>query len=454
MQTCNVNAEMLMGYQGVSGSCYILIPISGSDDGELYVVSPMHTGSITGSSGFIVYGSGSDGLPHPVGVTQNADGTWSLQTDTELILSGNIVISNVKTLSVDGTSASLVYGLATADGTQFVTSSYDYPVHAYDRFVSGSIVTSSFVVSGSVAANTSAVYAVSGSTVNTTNAVLAASSSIVYNNALISGSVKASMDAILASNALISGSTVNTTNAVLAVSSSIVNFSSASMTLEKYQLISSMFKYQLGVDGGSFYNDTTGSAVYVFGTTAITGSTICPWIFNATDVIFHQVNNSTVTTASFAVTPIIPTASASLMIKYNAPTLGLDYATEAYRTYNLNPEYSHVNGPAILVSESNGAQGLLTSSDVFCMNYDYVQFQLRMACATASFSGTLSDESVVNAGDWYSISGLVTASSIEYVTGSTIYTINNCCPSRYHRVRMNYFKTAVANQTVVRVVLH
>jgi len=134
--------RLLEGYQGIvkeSGTDdgrpwetyhVQVVPISGSSNNELYVISPIHSGSsISDSSGFVVYGSGSDGLPHPVGVTQNADGTWSLQTDTELILSGNVVISNVKVYSVDGTSGSLVYGLAAPNGAVYVTSSIAGPVH-------------------------------------------------------------------------------------------------------------------------------------------------------------------------------------------------------------------------------------------------------------------------------------------------------------------------------------
>jgi hypothetical protein len=107
-------------------------PISGTSGGALHVYSVPPTGSVTGSSGYVIYGSGSDGLPHPIGATQNSDGTWSIQTDTELILSGNVVISNVRVYSTDGTSASLVYGRAKADGTVYSTPDYSRATHSID----------------------------------------------------------------------------------------------------------------------------------------------------------------------------------------------------------------------------------------------------------------------------------------------------------------------------------
>jgi hypothetical protein len=136
--------HLLEGYQGetkISGTddgkpweSYIVqtVPISGTNGGALYVFSTPPTGSISGSSGYVVYGSGSDGLPHAIGATQNSNGTWSIQTDTELILSGNVVINNVRVYSTDGTSSSLVYGRAKSDGTIYATPDYSRATHSID----------------------------------------------------------------------------------------------------------------------------------------------------------------------------------------------------------------------------------------------------------------------------------------------------------------------------------
>jgi hypothetical protein len=109
------------------------IPISASDY-ALHVKSVAPTGSITGSAGVVVYGSGSDGLPHAIAAVLSEDGSgqYVLRTDTELNLSGNIVISNVKVYSTNGLSSSLVYGRAKTDGTVYATPDYSRATHSLD----------------------------------------------------------------------------------------------------------------------------------------------------------------------------------------------------------------------------------------------------------------------------------------------------------------------------------
>ena len=107
------------------------IPISGTVDGALYIFSSPPTGSISGSSGYVLYASGTDGLPHPIAAISSSDG-WGLKVDTELILSGNVIINNVRTYSTDGTSGSLVYGRAKSDGTVYTISDYARATHSLD----------------------------------------------------------------------------------------------------------------------------------------------------------------------------------------------------------------------------------------------------------------------------------------------------------------------------------
>jgi phage tail protein X len=563
--------EIIYGFRGISGSCYVLVPISGTLDGELYTYSPIHAGSLTGSSGAVVYGSGTvDGLPHPIGATQNADGTWSIQTDTELILSGNIVVTNVKVYSTNGTSGSLVYGYAAPNGAIYVTSSLANPVwitgsgvsvtsscanpvwatltfgcftasvdsasdlHVYDTRVSASIdnldayltrISGSVVagivatyaasssidaldayltrISGSTVATTVAVYAasssidnldayltrVSGSTVATTVAVYAASSSIENLDAYltrISGSVVAgtvatyaassSIDNLDAYLTRISGSTVATTVATYAasgsivalnsfltgisgsvttnstlISSSIVAFASESFNEQRLILLMDMFKYQLGVNGGTYGNDAAGTTVWVWGTTAITGSTICPWILNTRDLTWHYVNLSTVTTASFTVSPAIASLSASLIVKYNKATEGYNSAVDGYQVLSLNPEYSHQTGPTNWLSESNGPLGLTTSSDQPMAMYSRFVIQMsRMVGTTCSLSATIDDTATPFVGDFYPITEALYGSSL--INGDC-YIVQDQ-PFKANRIRLNYYKTSATNGMLVKIWLY
>ncbi len=558
MTTCTScpQGNIIFGYQGVSGSCTVLVPISGTDDGALYVYMSTPSGSLSGS---VIYGSGTDGLPHAIGAVPAEDGSgqYALKTDTELILSGNIIVSNVKIYSVDGTSGSLVYGKAAADGTVYVTSSLISPVwvtgsigtvssitssctapvwttlasgcytasidsvgdlHTYDSRTSGSILASSIFVSGSIVGTHAYLAAISGSTVNTTNAALAASSSIVANSLVvsgsivgthaylsgISGSVAANTNAVLAvsgstvkttdavlstsgsvvanTNAVLalSSSTVNTTNAVLAASSSIVYnsalvsgsvvastnailasnaltsgsivaFASESFNENILNMIYSMFPYQLGVDGGTFDNAAGGTVVSVYGTTAITGSTICPWVFNATDLTRHYVALNTVTTASFTVSPAIPSISASLVIRFNKAKQGYNSANDSYQVTTLNPEYNHATGPTQWVSESAGAMGLTTSSDIPMSTYSRFVLQFsRMVGVTCSLSATISSDAVPIANDFYPITEALYGSSL--INGDCYLVQSE--PMKASWIRVNYWKSTSSNGILLRYWLY
>lgn len=419
------------------------------------------SGSVTSSAGSVVYGSGTDGNAHPIGATQNPDGTWSLQTDTELILSGDLIVSNVKVFSVDGTSGSLVYGLAAPNGTLFVTSSLTNPVwvsisgssggsttvtssctspiwatlasgcftasidsysdlHVYDTRVSGSIITGSIIISGSVkansdlvvstaalisgsiVANTNAVLAASGSTVNTTNAVLAASGSIVANT-----------NATLAAEALTSGS--------------IVAFASESFNENRINILYSMFPYQLGVDEGVITNAASSTTVNITGTPSVTGSTLCPWIYNATNLTWHYADLATVTSSSFTVSPAIGAATASLVIRFNKPKKGY--------------------GPITWISESNGAMGLTTSSDIPMLSYSNCTIQFsRVNAVTASLSATISSDTSPSIVDYYSITEALYGSSL---INSDCY-LTNFENIKATALRLNYYKTNATNGCVVR----
>lgn len=560
MTTCTScpQGNIIFGYQGVSGSCTVLVPISGTDDGALYVYMSTPSGSLSGS---VIYGSGTDGLPHAIGAVPAEDGSgqYALKTDTELILSGNIIVSNVKIYSVDGTSGSLVYGKAAADGTVFVTSSDINPIwvaisgssgaglavtssctapvwttlasgcytasidsvgdlHTYDSRTSGSILASSIFVSGSIVGTHAYLAAISGSTVNTTNAALAASSSIVANSLVvsgsivgthaylsgISGSVVANTNAVLAvsgstvkttdavlstsgsvvanTNAVLalSSSTVNTTNAVLAASSSIVYnsalvsgsvvastnailasnaltsgsivaFASESFNENRLNMLYSMFPYQLGVDGGSYDNAASSTTVNVWGTTAITGTTICPWIYNATDLTWHYVTLPTVTTASFTVSPAIGTLSASLVIRFNKAKQGYNSANDSYQVTTLNPEYTHATGPTQWVSESAGAMGLTTSSDIPMSTYSRFALQFsRMVGVTCSLSATISSDAVPIANDFYPITEMLYGTSL--INGDCYLVQSE--PLKASWLRVNYWKSAAANGILLRYWLY
>lgn len=443
------------------------------------------SGSVTSSAGSVVYGSGTDGNAHPIGATQNLDGTWSLQTDTELVLSGDLIVSNVMVYSRDGTSASLRYGRVSNQDALYVTSSYSYPVyasimsgayaaavdsvndlHVYDTRVSGSVVTSSLIISGSIKANSDVTVAsaalvsgsvrvnsdvtvataalISGSVVANTNANLAS-------NVLISGSIVANTNATLASEALISGSIVANTNATIAAealtSGSIVAGFSASLNFDKLNLLYTMFPYQLGVDEGSYANDASDTVVDVFGTTAITGSTICPWVFNTTDLTWHQVTLGTVTTSSFTVAPAIGTATASLVVRFNKSKKGYNSAADGYQVYNLNPEYAHQNGPATLITESNGAMGLTTSSDIPLPTYSRFAIQFsRMNGVTASLSATMSSDATPSVVDFYPITEELYGSSL---INSDCYLVRSEM-FKATKIRLNYYKTNATNTCLVR----
>ena len=443
------------------------------------------SGSVTSSAGSVVYGSGTDGNAHPIGATQNPDGTWSLQTDTELVLSGDLIISNVMVYSSDGTSASLRYGRVSGQDALFVTSSYSYPVyasimsgayaaavdavndlHVYDTRVSGSVVTSSLIISGSVKANSDLVVStaalISGSIVANTNATLASetllSGALVANTnvtvaaeALVSGSVKTNTDVTVATSALISGSIVANTNATLAAealtSGSIVAFASESFNENRINILYSMFPYQLGVDEGSCANNASSTTVDIFGTTAITGSTLCPWIYNATNLTWHYANLSTVTTSSFTVSPAIGAATASLVIRFNKSKKGYNSAADAYQVEVLNPEYGHQNGPTTWITESNGAMGLTTSSDIPISTYSrfIVQFS-RMVGVTASLSATISTDATPSVVDYYPITEALYGSSL--INGDCYLVQSE--PFKATSLRLNYYKTAATNGCVVR----
>jgi len=441
------DSTIVFGYQGISGSCFQVVPISGTDDGALYVYTGSPSGSITGSSGIIIYGSGSDGLPHAIAATSSSDG-WALKTDTELILSGDVVISNVKVFSVDGTSGSLVYGLATPNGTVFVTSSISSPVWITGSGVS---VTSSCTapVWATLASGcyTASIDSYSDLHVYDTRV----SGSIITGSIIISGSVKANSDLVVSTSALISGSIVANTNATLAsntlLSQSVVAGFSASLDFDKLNLLYQMYPYQLGVDEGAYGNDASDSVIDVFGSTAITGSTICPWIFNTTNLTWHQVTLGTVTTSSIAVTPAIGTATASLVIRFNRSKKGYSSADDAYQVRVLNPEYDHATGPTTLITESNGAMGLPTSSDIQMSTYSrfVIQFS-RMNGVTASLSATISTDATPSIVDYYPITEELYGSSL--INGDAYIVRSD--PFKATSIRLNYFKTNATNTCLVR----
>jgi len=251
--------RLLEGYQGettTSGSddgkpwttTFVRsIPISGSTNNELYVYAPIHSGSLTGSSGFVIWASGADGTMHPVGcrISEDGSGQYALKTDTELILSGNIVVTNVRVFSTDGTSGSLVYARAQATtdypfgipvsvsgafleitnvnaglGAAYTTSSIAYPV--YVNLYSGSIGAhidgfgALFVTSSEANSVYSSLVALSGSTLYT--ASIDAYNDLHTYDWRVSSSLSQSNDLLTQ----ISGAIVADTVAVYAVSSSVV----------------------------------------------------------------------------------------------------------------------------------------------------------------------------------------------------------------------------------------
>ena len=560
------------------------VPISGSSNYELHVFAPVHSSSLTASSGFSVWGSASDGSGlKPIGAVPKEDGSgmWALATDTELVLSGNIVVSNVKVFSTTGLSSSLVYARAQAgtdypfgipvsvsgnflaitdafhSGAAYVTSSNDSPIysalvalsgaayftasidayndlHTYDWRASASIIQ----VSGAVSASTEAIYQTSGSIValykyltdisgtviqvsgavsSSTEAIYQTSASIaatyqyltdisgtviqVSGNIdqsnlylsfissstscsceqlsvylpLISSSINTSLTILSTSisesnNYLvaISGAVVDSTSYLASISSSISQSNtylldisgaigsvsssvassntylnaisggmSTSFDYSRFIAITSMFPYQLGIDAGSCDNAATSTTVNIYGITAITGNTICPFIYNCTTPGWHFVDTTTVTTASFTVSPAIPVATSSLIIKYNATKLSYNPLANAYNIYQVNPSYFHAIESQPIISESNGPIGL-TSSVEFYTN-EYSMFCLSfyfLVNASCSISATLDPSTTTT--EWISLTE-------DLCGGATVIT-SSClvaqdAPIRYNRVKVAFSKS-------------
>lgn len=301
----NVNDRMwhFIDLSSVTTSSMQVSPLIVSESASLVINynGPSNlSSSVTSSAGFVIYGSGSDGFPHAVGVTQNSDGSWSLQTDTELILSGDIVVSNVMVYSKDGTSSSLGYGRISEHDSVFVTSSYDYPVNVKDSYVSGAIV----------------------------------------------------------------------------------NFASETFNENRINILYSMFPYQLGVDEGTYTNNASSTTVNIYGTSAITGSTICPWVYNTTDLTWHYVNLTSVTTSSFTVSPAITSASSSLVVRFNRAKKAYSSAADAYQVYSTIGDPPRINGPCTLFSGSgnnstfpNGTT-ILGGGPIPCAMYGRIGIQI------------------------------------------------------------------------------
>lgn len=374
-------AQSLIRFEDSSG---IGRAAGGTTGGELYITT---SGSLSSSLDTHVFGSCSAGWkPIGVKVAEDGSGDYALKVDTELVLSGNITVTNIKGYSTDdGTSGSLVYGKAASDGTVFVTSS-DF------QYLEETLVDELQLLSSSLSS----------------------------------------------SNALLVDIVANT---------------NAEIDLLKLHSLYSYFKYQIGVDQGTYDNGAGTTTINLYGISSLSGSTVCPWVQNTTDGTLHLINLPTVTTSSLTVSPALTTASASLIIKFNAPEQGFNPAPAAYDVWVGNPDYTHYTGPSIFVSESNGAMGLMTSSDIPCVNYDYITLSGRLMAVTCSLSATLSTESPVNPADWYPITNDLTASTEPYGTGSFIMNINNI-PTKYTQIRFNYWKVAAENVTVARIALH
>jgi hypothetical protein len=411
-------------------------------NGPETAVSAIPTGSVTSSAGAVVYGSGTDGLAYPIGcrLAEDGSGQYALKTDTELVLSGNIIVSNVRVFSTNGptSSSSLVYGRAAPDGTLYVTSSDLSPVWVSISGSAGSGVS----VTSSCASPLYSVLVDGGGTCY--SASIDAYRDLHVYDTRVSGS-------ILTSSLVISGSVAANTSAVYAVSSSVVSGFLENYNENRLSIVTSMFKYQLGLDAGSYDNAAGGTTVYVYGTTAITGSTICPWIYNATSLIWHYVNLSTVTTASFTVSPAITVATSSLIIKFNKAQSAYNPAVDAIQSLNVAPEWSHYNGPTTWISESAGAMGLTTSSDIPLVNYSRFELQFsRMVGTTCSLSATISTDASPSVVDFYDITPSLYGSPL--INSDALLVQDK--PIKFTLLRLNYYKSAATNGILLRYVLY
>lgn len=126
-------AQSLIRFEDSSG---IGRAAGGTTGGELYVTT---SGSLSASIDTHLFGSGSTGWkPLAVKLAEDGSGDYALKVDTELVLSGNITVTNIKGYSTDGTSGSLVYGKASSDGTVWVTGSVLAYENAKHDLVAGS----------------------------------------------------------------------------------------------------------------------------------------------------------------------------------------------------------------------------------------------------------------------------------------------------------------------------
>jgi len=448
--------RLLEGYQGettTSGSddgkpwttTFVRsIPISGSTNNELYVYAPIHSGSLTGSSGFVIWASGADGTMHPVGcrISEDGSGQYALKTDTELILSGNIVVTNVRVFSTDGTSGSLVYARAQATtdypfgipvsvsgafleitnvnaglGAAYTTSSIAYPV--YVNLYSGSIGAhidgfgALFVTSSEANSVYSSLVALSGSTLYT--ASIDAYNDLHTYDWRVSSSLSQSNDLLTQ----ISGAIVADTVAVYAVSSSVV-------ALNPFLVdVSGSVTNNSALISSSIVNDTT--AVY-----AVSSSIAATYQY-LTNISGSVTNNSAL-------------ISSSIVNEFATSRRGSEalYVTSSFTSpvYEV-PVYTRAS---MSIDETNANVGT-TSSDYSIYEYKYfcLQFSNMLNC-TASISGTLDPAG----SDWIPIT--VDISGYQTITGSCIICQSD--PVKWEKVRVNYSKSINTNSIKTRVSIY
>jgi len=105
-------------------------------------------------------------------------------------------------------------------------------------------------------------------------------------------------------------------------------------------------------------------------------------IYNETDRMFHTVvppvtDPAGATPGNFVVRPAIPTANASLRIPYSSVPHAYETTTDALRTKNIAPEWSHYVEPTVFISQTALTDnGTYQFGPIPCLDYGRFYFQI------------------------------------------------------------------------------
>ena len=235
----------------------------------------------------------------------------------------------------------------------------------------------------------------------------------------------------------------------------MVDSSGSLRTRDRYVSTFDMYKYQVGIDAGS-YTAPSGSASIILNGGNFAGyvrEQFPSWVYEVVTDTFYQVSGWTAPTLSLSSS--IALAGSAFVIKYNAPQNAYDSTLDVMQGVNLNPGYGQYQEEVVVDTTNITTESWYPGTNGYSMaGYSNMSLTGKMIDAdgemTLSVQVTNDDDATAANRDWITVYGSrndtntvvnsipFTASTVTTNTYALLYDVFNW---KYFRV---YFSCSLA----------